>query len=62
MKQHHHTDDLQAALEALNAVFEAEEREDRRAEAQRRREGLPEPERDIRAFPGFANGGAAPCD
>lgn len=28
MKQHHHTDDLQAALEALNAVFEAEERED----------------------------------
>lgn len=62
MKEHHHTDDLQAALEALNAVFEAEEREDHRAEAQRRREGLPEPERDIRAFPGFANGGAAPCD
>ncbi|MFB1427313.1 hypothetical protein ACIPJU_01120 [Micrococcus endophyticus] len=59
MKQHHHTDDLQAALEALNAVFEAEEREDRRAEAQRRREGLPEPERDIRTFPGFADGGAA---
>lgn len=62
MKQHHHTDDLQAALESLGRVFEAEERADRRAEAQRRREGLPEPERDIRAFPGFANGGAAPCD
>ena len=41
-------------------VFEAEDREDRRAEAQRRREGLPEPKRDIRTFDGFASGGAAP--
>ena len=63
MNQQHRPDDtLLAELESLGRVFEAEERADRRAEAQRRREGLPEPERDIRAFPGFANGGAAPCD
>ena len=42
---------LQSDLDALAEVFEAEDRQDRRAEAQRRREGLPEPERDIRAFP-----------
>ena len=36
--------------------------EDRRAEAQRRRDGLTEPKRDIRTFPGFADGGAAPRD
>lgn len=57
---HHPNDDLQTELEALAEVFEAEDREDRRKEAQRRRDGLPEPKRDIRAFDGFANGGAAP--
>ncbi|AQP51885.1 hypothetical protein [Tessaracoccus flavescens] len=65
MTQHNPKDTLQADLEALAEVFEAEDREDRRAEAQRRRDGLPEPKRDIRTFPGFADGGAAPrgvCD
>ena len=62
MTQHNPTDTLQAELEALAEVFEAEDREDRRKEAQRRRDGLPEPERDIRAFDGFADGGAAPRD
>lgn len=62
MTQHNPKDSLQADLEALAEVFEAEDREDRRAEAQRRRDGLPEPERDIRTFDGFANGGAAPRD
>lgn len=61
MNQHHTPDDtLQAELEALNAEFEAEEREDRSADAERRRKGLPEPERDIRAYPGFADAGAVP--
>lgn len=60
MSQHNPEDTLQSDLDALAEVFEAEDREDRRAEAQRRREGLPEPERDIRTFPGFADGGAAP--
>ena len=59
MTQHNPKDSLQADLEALAEVFEAEDREDRR-EAQRRRDGLPEPERDIRAYPGFADGRAAP--
>jgi len=53
-------DALQADLERLDAQFEAEDREDRRREAERRRKGLPEPERDIRTFEGFADGGAAP--
>ena len=60
MTQHHPKDSLQAELETLAEVFEAEDREDRRAEAQRRRDGLPEPKRDIRTFDGFANGGVAP--
>ena len=60
MTQHNPKDSLRADLEALGEQFEAEEREDRRADAERRRKGLPEPERDIRAFPGFADGGAAP--
>lgn len=60
MTQHNPKDSLQADLEALGEQFEAEEREDRRAEAERRRQGLPEPERDIRAYDGFADGGAAP--
>ena len=60
MTQQHPKDSLQAELEALAGVFEAEDREDRRAEAQRRRDGLPEPKRDIRTFEGFANGGAVP--
>lgn len=60
MTQQHPKDTLQADLEALAEVFKAEEREDRRIEAQRRRDGLPEPERDLRTFEGFADGGAAP--
>ena len=60
MIQHNPKDSLRADMEALAKVFEAEDREDRRRDAQRRREGLPEPKRDIRAFPGFADGGAAP--
>lgn len=60
MTEQHPADDLQADLEALAKVFEAEDREDRRAEAQRRRDGLPEPKRDIRTFDGFADGGVAP--
>lgn len=60
MTQHHPKDTLQSDLEALGTVFEAEEREDRRIAAQRRRDGLSEPERNIRAFESFADGGAAP--
>lgn len=60
MTQQNPKDTLQTDLEALAKVFEAEEREDRRKEAQRRRDGLPEPKRDLRTFDGFANGGAAP--
>ncbi len=60
MTQQNPHDTLQADLEALAEVFEAEDREDRRAEAQRRRDGLPEPKRDLRTFEGFADGGAAP--
>lgn len=60
MTQQNPHDTLQADLEALAEVFEAEEHEDRRIEAQRRRDGLPEPKRDIRTFEGFADGGAAP--
>lgn len=62
MAQHRPTDSLPADLEALAEVFEAEDREDRRKEAERRRQGLPEPERDIRAYPGFADAGATPRD
>lgn len=62
MTQQNPKDTLQTDLEALAKVFEAEEREDCRKEAQRRRDGLPEPKRDIRAFEGFADGGAAPRD
>lgn len=62
MTQQNPHDTLQADLEALAEVFEAEDREDRRRDAQRRRDGLPEPKRDIRAFEGFAGGGAAPRD
>lgn len=60
MNQHYPSDTLQADLERLNAEFEAEDREDRRVEAQRRCQGLPKPERDIKTFPGFADGGTAP--
>lgn len=61
MNQDHKPDDaLQSDLERLNAEFAAENREDRRREAERRRKGLPEPERDITTYPGFADGGAAP--
>lgn len=52
--------DLQADLEPLALVFEAEEREDRRADAARRRQGLPEPVPHITTLEGFADGGAAP--
>ena len=62
MTQHHPKDSLQADLEALAKVFEAEDREDRRKDAQRRRDGLPEPKRDLRTFEGFADAGAAPRD
>lgn len=62
MTQQHPKDTPQSDLDALAEVFEAEDREDRRKEAQRRRDGLPEPKRDIRAYPGFADGGAAPRD
>lgn len=60
MTQQHPKDTLQSELEALAEVFEAEDREDRRKEAKRRRDGLPEPKRDIRTFEGFADGGATP--
>ncbi|MBE9405079.1 hypothetical protein IOE58_13115 [Brachybacterium sp. Marseille-Q2903] len=62
MTQQQLKDTLQADLEALAKVFEEEDRADRRAEAQRRRDGLPEPKRDIQTLDGFANGGAAPRD
>lgn len=61
MSKNQPTDDLQAELEALGKVFEAAEREDRRADAARRRQGLPEHRRgDIQTYEGFADGGAAP--
>ena len=40
MSQHNPEDTLQSDLDALAEVFEAEDREDRRAEAQRRRDSL----------------------
>lgn len=43
MTQQHPKDILQADLEALAEVFEAEDREDRLRDAQRRCDGLPEP-------------------
>ncbi|MDN5778862.1 MAG: hypothetical protein L0H96_18360 [Humibacillus sp.] len=45
-------------LAALEAKFVAEDREDRRAERARRRAGLPEPDRDVQTFDGFAQSGA----
>ncbi len=60
MTQHNPKYSLQADLERLDAQFAAEDREDRRRAAERRRKGLPEPERDITTHPGFADGGAAP--
>ena len=60
MTQQEPHDTLQAELEALAKVFEAEDLEDRRRDSQRRRDGLPEPKRDLRTFEGFADGGAAP--
>lgn len=62
MTQQNPKDTLQADLGALAKVFEAEQREDRRKEAQRRRDGLPEPKRDLRTFEGFADAGASPRD
>ena len=62
MNQQNPKDKLQADLEALGRVFDAEDREDRRKEAKRRRAGLPEPKRDLRVYDGFANGGAVPRD
>lgn len=63
LNQHYKPDDaLQADLERLDAQFEAEDREDRRREAERRRKGLPEPKRDLRTFEGFADGGTASRD
>ena len=58
MTQQNPKDTLQADLEALAKVFEAEDREDRRAEAQRRRDGLPEPRRapDVRWLRGRRSG------
>lgn len=48
-------------VKALRTLaFEAEEREDRRKEAQRRRDGLPVPKRDLRTLEAFADTGAAP--
>ncbi|MDK9654696.1 hypothetical protein [Propionibacterium freudenreichii] len=41
MTQQHPKDTLQADLEALAEVFEAEDREDRRGDAQRRRNDQP---------------------
>ena len=60
MTQHNPKYSLQADLERLDAQFAAEDREDRRRAAERRRKGLPEPERDIKTSPGFADGGATP--
>lgn len=54
--------DLQADLARVADEMEAEDREDRRVEAERRRKGLPEPKRDIRVYPGFASTGASPRD
>ena len=51
MTQHNPKDSLQTELEALGEQFEAEEREDRRADAERRRKGLPEPERMVERLP-----------
>ncbi|SEA50687.1 hypothetical protein SAMN02910418_01751 [Bowdeniella nasicola] len=62
MNQQNPKDTLQADLEVLAEVFEVVDREYRRKEAQSRRDGLPEPERDIRAYHGFADGEAAPRD
>lgn len=47
-------------LADLEAKFMAEDREDRRAARAQRRARLPESERDVRTFDGFAHGPGAP--
>lgn len=51
------SDEARAALLALDAQIAAEDREDARLEALRVREGTPEPPRDLRTGPGWADGG-----
>lgn len=52
---------LRAELRALGAKFAAQDAEDRRRDAARRRRGEPEPPReDVRAFEGFADGEVTP--
>jgi len=46
----------------LDAEIAAEDREDARAEEERLRLGLPEPERDIVAFEGWAGTAVTPRD
>lgn len=47
-------------LQDFEAQIAAEDPADRRAEAERRRKGLPEPKREIRVFEGFPDSGATP--
>ncbi len=54
------TDKPDAWLQELEDEINAEDREDRRRERERRRLGLPEPKREIKTFNGFADAGAAP--
>lgn len=49
-------------LQDLEDEINAEDREDRRRERERRHLGLPEPKREIETFDGFADPGAAPRD
>ncbi|MBC9957697.1 hypothetical protein [Yimella sp. cx-51] len=46
----------------LDAAIAAEDREDARAERERQRLGLPEPERDVRTFEGWAGAAVTPRD
>lgn len=46
----------------LDEQIAAEDREDSRAERERQRLGLPEPERDVRTFEGWAGTAVTPRD
>lgn len=46
----------------LDVAIAAEDREDARAERERQRLGLPEPERDVRTFEGWAGVAGTPRD
>lgn len=54
------TEEFNDFLTRLDAQIAAEDREDARVEVARVKAGLPEDPRDLRAGPGWADGGTTP--